>query len=66
VVFLWGSNLFLLDKHQSIYISILFYLITVIVSFVGLRWSLTPQTFVKIEDSTKAPSQKEGGQAHSI
>ncbi len=38
VVFLWGSNLFLLDKHQSIYISILFYLITVLVSFVGLRW----------------------------
>jgi len=38
VVFLWGSNLFLLDKHQSIYISILFYLITVLVSFVGLKW----------------------------
>lgn len=38
VVFLWGSNLFLLDKHQSIYISILFYLITVVVSFAGLRW----------------------------
>ncbi|HEV8080736.1 MAG TPA: lysylphosphatidylglycerol synthase transmembrane domain-containing protein [Chitinophagaceae bacterium] len=66
VVFLWGSNLFLLDKHQSIYISILFYLITILVSFVGMRWSLTPQTFVQIEDSTKAPSQKEGGQAHSI
>ncbi len=38
VVFLWGSSLFLLDKHQSIYISILFYLITVLISFVGLRW----------------------------
>lgn len=38
VVFLWGSSLFLLDKHQSIYISILFYLITVVVSFTGLRW----------------------------
>jgi uncharacterized membrane protein YbhN (UPF0104 family) len=38
VVFLWGSSLFLLDKHQSIYISILFYLITVFVSFAGLRW----------------------------
>ena len=38
VVFLWGSNLFLLDKHQSIYISILFYLITVFVSFAGVRW----------------------------
>jgi uncharacterized membrane protein YbhN (UPF0104 family) len=38
VVFLWGSTLFLLDKHQSIYISILFYLITLLVSLVGLRW----------------------------
>jgi len=38
VVFLWGSNLFLLDKHQSIYISILFYLITVLVSLAGVRW----------------------------
>jgi hypothetical protein len=38
VVFLWGSNLFFLDKHQSIYISILFYLITVVVSFAGLKW----------------------------
>ena len=38
VVFLWGSNLFFLDKQQSIYISILFYLITVLVSFVGVRW----------------------------
>lgn len=38
VVFLWGSSLFLLDKNQSIYISILFYLITVLVSFAGLRW----------------------------
>jgi conserved hypothetical protein len=65
VVFLWGSSLFLLDKHQSIYISILFYLITVLVSFVGLRWSLTPQTFVQKQNSTKAPSQKEGGQIHS-
>lgn len=65
VGFLWGSNLFHLDKHQSIYISILFYLITVIVSFAGVRWSLSPQTFVPIEDSTKAPSQKEGEKAHS-
>jgi len=38
VVFLWGSEQFMLDSHQSIYISILFYLITVIVSLVGLRW----------------------------
>ncbi len=38
VVFLWGSQQFKLDSHQSIYISILFYLITVVVSVVGLRW----------------------------
>ncbi|MDQ6757620.1 MAG: flippase-like domain-containing protein [Bacteroidota bacterium] len=65
VVFLWGSNLFFLDRQQSIYISILFYLITVLVSFVGLRWSLTPQNFVQKEDLTKAPSHREGGQIHS-
>jgi uncharacterized membrane protein YbhN (UPF0104 family) len=38
VVFLWGSQQFLLDSHQAVYISILFYLITLIVSFVGIRW----------------------------
>ena len=38
VVFLWGSSVFLLDKHQSIYISLLFYLITVVVSLAGVRW----------------------------
>lgn len=38
VVFLWGSSLFILDKQQSIYISILFYIITLLVSFVGVRW----------------------------
>jgi uncharacterized membrane protein YbhN (UPF0104 family) len=38
VVFLWGSQQFMLDSHQSIYISILFYIITVITSLVGLRW----------------------------
>ncbi len=42
VVFLWGSQQFMLDSHQSIYISILFYLITVIVSVVGLRWVYKP------------------------
>lgn len=36
VVFLWGSQQFNLDTHQSIYISILFYLITVIISFGGV------------------------------
>lgn len=60
VVFLWGSSLFMLDKHQSIYISILFYLITLMVSFVGLRWSLSPQTIIKNDGFAKAPSQKEG------
>ena len=38
VVFLWGSSLFILDKQQSIYISILFYVITLLVSFIGVRW----------------------------
>lgn len=38
VVFLWGSRQFMLDTHQSIYISILFYIITVIASLAGLRW----------------------------
>jgi uncharacterized membrane protein YbhN (UPF0104 family) len=38
MVFLWGSNVFFLDKQQSIYISILFYIITVIVSFAGILW----------------------------
>ena len=49
VVFLWGSSLFLLDKQQSIYISILFYLITLLVSFVGLRWVY--KTPIKNENS---------------
>ncbi|MDB5192409.1 MAG: flippase-like protein [Segetibacter sp.] len=39
IVFLWGSNSFMLDKHESVYISILFYLITLLVSFVGIRWA---------------------------
>src|ERR1044071_6349273 len=38
VVFLWGSEQFLLDSHEAIYISVLFYLITVIISFIGIRW----------------------------
>ncbi len=41
VVFLWGSQQFLLDTHQSIYISILFYLITLIISFIGVKWVYT-------------------------
>jgi uncharacterized membrane protein YbhN (UPF0104 family) len=38
VVFLWGSNQFALDTHQSIYISVLFYLVTLVVSFAGIKW----------------------------
>jgi uncharacterized membrane protein YbhN (UPF0104 family) len=38
VVFLWGSAQFMLDKHESVYISILFYLITVAISLIGIRW----------------------------
>lgn len=38
VVFLWGSQHFGLNSQQSVYISILFYLITAAVSFIGLRW----------------------------
>lgn len=38
VVFLWGSVQFALDKHESVYISILFYLITVVISLIGVRW----------------------------
>jgi glycosyltransferase 2 family protein len=38
VVFLWGSERFKLDIHQAIYISLLFYLITLIISFIGVRW----------------------------
>ena len=38
VVFLWGAAQFALDPHQAVYISILFYLIHLLVSLVGLRW----------------------------
>ncbi len=38
VVFLYGSHIFLLDKSESICISLLFYLITVVVSMPGLFW----------------------------
>ncbi|MES2776254.1 MAG: lysylphosphatidylglycerol synthase transmembrane domain-containing protein [Bacteroidota bacterium] len=39
VVFLWGATQFALDPHQAVYISILFYLIHLLVSLVGLRWA---------------------------
>ena len=61
VVFLWGSSMFFLDKQQSIYISILFYLITMLVSFVGVRWSPSPQNIIKDDGFTKAPSRRERG-----
>ncbi len=38
VVFLWGAAQFALDAHQAVYISILFYLIHLLVSLVGIRW----------------------------
>jgi len=38
VVFLWGATRFALDAHQAVYISILFYLLHLLVSLVGLRW----------------------------
>jgi uncharacterized membrane protein YbhN (UPF0104 family) len=38
VVFLWGSEQFNLDMHQSVYISLLFYLITLVISFAGVKW----------------------------
>ena len=38
VVFLWGASQFMLDPHQAVYISILFYLLHLVVSLVGLRW----------------------------
>jgi glycosyltransferase 2 family protein len=46
VVFLWGSERFKLDIHQAIYISLLFYLITLVISFVGVRW-VYKSTFIK-------------------
>lgn len=38
IVFLWGSTYFLLDQHQAVYISILFYIITLFTSVVGIKW----------------------------
>jgi uncharacterized membrane protein YbhN (UPF0104 family) len=38
VVFLWGSRQFLLNQDESVCISLLFYLITAIVSLVGMVW----------------------------
>jgi uncharacterized membrane protein YbhN (UPF0104 family) len=38
IVFLWGAQQFGLQQAEAVFISILFYLITVIVSLVGLVW----------------------------
>ncbi len=38
MVFLWGSRQFLLNQDQSVCISLLFYLITAIVSLAGVIW----------------------------
>jgi hypothetical protein len=37
-VFLWGAQQFGLQQAEAVYISLLFYLITVMVSLVGLVW----------------------------
>lgn len=38
VVFLWGSTQFLLNKDESVCISLLFYIITVVISTIGVYW----------------------------
>lgn len=38
VVFLWGSKQFLLNQSESVCISLLFYLITAVISLVGVIW----------------------------
>ena len=38
VVFLWGSTQFMLNKDESVCISLLFYLITVLISMIGVYW----------------------------
>ncbi len=38
VVFIWGSKHFLLDQSQSVTISLLFYLISVLISLIGMYW----------------------------
>ncbi len=38
IVFIWGSYQFLLNKDQSVCISLLFYLLSVIISIVGIYW----------------------------
>ncbi len=42
IVFLWGAQQFGLLQAEAVYISLLFYLITVMVSLVGLIWVFKP------------------------
>jgi uncharacterized membrane protein YbhN (UPF0104 family) len=42
IVFLWGAQQFGLQQAEAVYISLLFYLITLIVSLVGLVWVFQP------------------------
>ena len=60
VVFLWGSQQFNLDTHHSIYISILFYLITLLISLVGIKWVYEKplQTSLKGEAKKKIKIEK--------
>lgn len=38
LVFLWGSTQFVLNNEESVSISLLFYLITVLISMIGVYW----------------------------
>jgi glycosyltransferase 2 family protein len=49
IVFLWGAQQFGLEQAEAVYISLLFYLITVIVSLAGLAWVFR-SPFGKIEN----------------
>jgi len=38
IVFIWGSKQFLLNQNESVAVSLLFYLITVLISLIGMYW----------------------------
>lgn len=42
LVFLWGATQFSLQQAEAVYISLLFYLITLLVSLVGVIWVFQP------------------------
>jgi hypothetical protein len=48
ITFLFGANILLLDINQSIALSLLFYVITLVVSIAGIYFSLNPGA-MKIE-----------------